>query len=522
MANEDVTISYGADISALKKQLGELKAASDAAGASVKTGLGAAFFGAAAGVGATATMAAINGLGYAVQGSITLMRDSVVAALESEQANRRLAESVKRAGESFSFTYDQLKESSRALQGQSIFSNEQIEAAQKVMIQYRLTGEQFRETQKLALDMAADLGKAPADAAKILARALADPEKAMRVLRASGVSLTEGARNQISTLIELGDVYGAQKALLEDLTKTFQGASAAAADTVTGGWQQISNTFKDLQGNLGEAILPLLKEMMPVLKEIVGVFADWARETTELIKSFGGMESVKDTLLALRFAIKGGALQAAGEDIGNAAGTVWNANKMGFRLGTEGIGALWDPYFWGMQDSTSPVRRRPRRGTADGLPNGTGPGGGGTVGTGDPMDYIDDGKKIGGISIRNTGIGAGVGLGLSLALGQSGMLDSLKSGSDDQIARLAAGIKKSVKDSGSDVEFKSGFEDSVGTFKRIQSAQYNVNKVEERQLSALEKLVLQENDKRVRDEQRNTTLIGIETALKNGIPSVLN
>lgn len=480
MAGEDVTISYGADLSSLKTALGGLKAASSAAGIGL-----ASVFGAVGGVAATAAIKGLNLLGDAVVGTAGLLRDSVAAALESEQANRRLAEAVKRAGEAFSFTFDELKNSARVLQGNSIFSNEQIEAAQKVMIQYRLTGEQFRETQKLALDMAADLGQDPVQAAKTLAQALVDPEKAMLRLRVAGVSLSEGARHQIAELSELGDTYAAQKVLLEDLTKTYGGASAAAADTVSGGWQQMSNTLKDLMGSVGESFLPLLKEMVPVLKDIVQLFADWVKNANALFQIVTGanMKEISAWTTGLS-----AVLQGANMDI----------------------------------NGTKPTNVKPRvswGNGGDGLPGGTGPGGGA---------FRIEGESLGGISNKN--IGFGIADGMVLAMRRSGVLDSLggskdkdifaAGASDKRIAALAAGIKASVKASGQ-TEFKGGFEDSVDTFKRIQAAQYSTEKVEERQLTQLEKLVLSENEKRERDKTRNTTLIEISGRLKNGVPSVL-
>lgn len=483
MAGEDVILTYGADLSGLKQQLGQLKVGA----AEVGSTLAGSLKGLAAGAGIGAAIAAVNGFGYAVQESVTFLRDSVVASLESEQANKRLANAVKNAGESFSFTFEQLKDSASVLQGNSIFSNEQIEAAQKVMIQYRLTGEQFRETQRLALDMAADLGKTPAQAAKILAQSLADPEKAMLRLRLAGISLSESARHQIGELTELGDSYKAQQVLLEDLTKTYAGASAAAADTATGGWAQMKNTLKDLQETLGNTILPYLKEMAPVASELAKLFNDIAKAVAAAFGNTSSIESFKNQMVGLQLVVRGLRLQFGGGGIGDGSADALREKLRGSSM------------YWKGQNPGD-----------DGLPNGTGPGG---------AAYRPQGESIGGVRNAQIGFGSGIADGMALAIKQSGVLDTLQTASDSRIAALAEGIKSSIAKP--QEGFTSGFEDSVSTFRRIQSSQASLDKVEERQLTALEKLVLEENNKRMRDDTRNTTLLEISASLKAGVPTVL-
>lgn len=554
MANEDVTLTYGADLSALKRALGDLASISFAGGALGLIG------------GVTAALAATAGI----------LRSSTVAALEGEQANKKLAEAVKNAGSAFSYSYAQLKESSSVLQSQSSFSAEQIEAAQKVLIQHRLTGEQFRETQRLALDMAADLGGPPVESAKRLAQALEDPTKGLGRLRLAGISVSQASREEITRLAELGDMYGAQKALLTELQAKYGGLSATIAGTVTGGWTQLVNVVKDLREAIGQELLPYLEELLPVARATVLVFTDWAKESIQLVGALGNPSWVSNfreamidafsQLLALlqktgvafdvlvaklqyfwaqainyietyKYTLSGAAVGGlagglaggpGGTAIGGAAG-----GGLGFLADTTrasvGLGpsAADDMRLKELAEKVvqankafsdlnpdvaalaKEIKARMTPGTGDGLDEG--PRGGGS--------YIPQGASLG--PAEGDMFGSAIASSMAMGLQQSGVLDTLKTASNERVAALAEQIKSSVSATGNGKEaFQSGFEDTISTFKRIQTSQASVAEVEQRQLTALEKLVISESERRTRDESRNTTLLEISGALKNGVPAV--
>ncbi|MGH9250586.1 MAG: peptidoglycan DD-metalloendopeptidase family protein, partial [Acidimicrobiales bacterium] len=125
----------------------------------------------------------------------------------------------------------------------------------------------------------------------LLGKALNDPIRGLTALRRVGVSFTEAQQEQIRVLVESGDVMGAQKIILGELTKEFGGAAAATSDPL--------DRLKVVVGNLAEEVgtflLPviedlstwLIEEGIPKIREIGASFKeDWLPEIKKLIDMF--------------------------------------------------------------------------------------------------------------------------------------------------------------------------------------------------------------------------------------------
>jgi hypothetical protein len=87
-----------------------------------------------------------------------------------------------------------------------------------------------------AVDMAAALNQGEVTTSNLqkaniqLGKALQDPIKGVTALSRVGVNFTQQQKDQIKTMVEAGDVVGAQKLILAELTKEFGGSAAAAVD----------------------------------------------------------------------------------------------------------------------------------------------------------------------------------------------------------------------------------------------------------------------------------------------------
>ena len=541
MAAEDVTIKYGADTGPLKEALADIRKQSAGlssssggfwvelvknaklAGAAIRAtganmaGMAAIAASTAVAVGAlaaaavalVAALAAIAAAAAAVVGAVVVIRSSIAAALESEQANARLASAIENAGGKFEYTFQQLKTSARELSRQTIFSDEQIQAAQAVLIQYRLTGEQFRIVQRLAVDMASAMGTEPAAAASTLARALANPVQGIKQLRTEGVQFTTQATEQIKKLVELGDVYGAQQILLEQFSEKYNGAGQKLANTVTGSYAQIGNTIRDLQSQLGEAFLPYIQALIPIFRELAGVIekftSDWIKAFEDVSTNTTWIQEFQDTVIT--------ALGTVGLFIDRLVSKFRVLNAMrGNGTAKERLDAYVNEAKLSemtVEEYTKDFRARvkaPPPAGGDGLPQGSTPKPFMTVTEFEGIKTaIADGAKGAWNMVPGD-------LQKSIMSGIEGA-QTLRSASDETIARLAAGIDNPEATKG----FKGGIEDSISTFRRIQAAVGSTEDVPKRQLSELEKLVLQENERRTRDDQRNQSLKSIEKALTGGV-----
>jgi hypothetical protein len=124
----------------------------------------------------------------------------------------------------------------------------------------------FDQAATAAVDMTAALNNGEVTTSGLksstiqLGKALNDPIKGVTALQRVGVSFTKGQREQIAAMVEAGDVAGAQKLILAELSKEFGGAAKAAADPA----QRARAVWENFKGTLGERFLPVLAKLADV------------------------------------------------------------------------------------------------------------------------------------------------------------------------------------------------------------------------------------------------------------------
>lgn len=158
----------------------------------------------------------------------------------------------------------------------------------------------FDQATSLMTDLSVATGKDMPGAATLLGKALNAPIQGLTALQKVGVSFTEQQKAQIKALVESGDVMGAQKIILAELTKEFGGSAAAFGETTAGQVAKLQNEF----GNLSEE---LLANLLPAINGVVRFLSDaahWLDENqglvTTLAVALGGLVA---TYLAVRGAI---------------------------------------------------------------------------------------------------------------------------------------------------------------------------------------------------------------------------
>ena len=165
---------------------------------------------------------------------------------------------------------------------QAAFDDKDITAATANLIRYGRIGPKLLKPAMVVMtDMAAKTGDVES-ASKALAKALADPTKATRILKDAGVVLTKAEQKQINAWVESGNRAKAQAYLLQLVAKNTKGAAAA----MNGPWQDAMNTMgdatEDAQRALAIGFMPVIKRAAEWIK---GVLADPA--TLSNIESFG-------------------------------------------------------------------------------------------------------------------------------------------------------------------------------------------------------------------------------------------
>src|SRR3990170_2396263 len=118
-------------------------------------------------------------------------------------------------------------------------------------------------------DMSVALGKDMPSSALMLGKALNDPIKGMTALGRAGVQFTDAQKDAIKAMVESGDVMGAQKLILAELTKEFGGSAAALGDTFAGKVNILKARFEELAEGLASKVMPYAERFVGFLEDVI-------------------------------------------------------------------------------------------------------------------------------------------------------------------------------------------------------------------------------------------------------------
>ena len=202
-------------------------------------------------------MALAGGLEAVGQKVLSFASDSISAAKDSKAANAQLAQVLKSTGGAAGLTADELKKMASQMEKVSMFEDEAIINAQSLLLTFTNIGKDvFPEATQTVLDMSQALGQDLKSSSIQLGKALNDPVNGITALTRVGVSFTEQQKEQIETMAEAGNVAGAQKLILEELTKEFGGQAKAASDAA-GASERQKDRMNELNEVIGEKLLPI-------------------------------------------------------------------------------------------------------------------------------------------------------------------------------------------------------------------------------------------------------------------------
>lgn len=247
----------------LSRGLGQVPA--ERQGQAVARRFGAGFTPAVSGVAAGAAKGFAGA--FAVIQGVKVFAGFIEEARESERIGRLTEAVIKSTGGSARITADQVGQLATTLSNKTGADDEAIQSGQNLLLTFtnvrNETGKGndiFNQASAAVIDMTAALngGKVTQEGVKTssiqLGKALNDPIKGVGALSRVGVSFTAQQKEQIKTLVESGDVMGAQKIILGELGKEFGGAAAAAADPM----QRLQVTVGNLREEIGARMLPIV------------------------------------------------------------------------------------------------------------------------------------------------------------------------------------------------------------------------------------------------------------------------
>ena len=177
---------------------------------------------------------------------------------EAEQELAQLNATLKSTGEAAGLSSDEVVAMAEGLAAVTTYSAGAIISMESQLLTFTKIGKTVvPQATEAILDLAAKMGGDLKGAAVQVGKALNDPVQGISALSKVGVSFTDSQKEVIKSLVETGDVAGAQKIILAELAVEFGGSARAARDTFGGALTSLKNSFDDLLegsgGNLNDA-----------------------------------------------------------------------------------------------------------------------------------------------------------------------------------------------------------------------------------------------------------------------------
>lgn len=198
-------------------------------------------------------MAAISET-VAVSAIVEFGKSIVDAAEEGMQAQLKLQAIYKATGGVVGYTAEALNQMADALANTTHFDDEAVKNGMAEIIKFgSITGSVFKDSLKVIADYAAFSKQDFPAAAAAVAKALADPETAAKLLKQAGVVLTETQKELIKSFKDVGDEAGAQRVILDQLQNTYGGMEETLNSGLTGATKSFSKEWHDLLKELGNS-----------------------------------------------------------------------------------------------------------------------------------------------------------------------------------------------------------------------------------------------------------------------------
>lgn len=240
----------------------------------------------AAFTGITAAISVAGVIKDAFGGIGDVFKGFIDGAAKAEESEARLGAVIKATGGAAGLSKEQLVAFADSLEAVTKFESEATQGAMGVIATFKnIRGDQFLEATKLAQDMATVMGTDVTSSAMQVAKALNDPLQGINALRRAGVSFTEEQKTMIDQMLKAGDVVGAQRVILNELSAEFGGAAEAVGDTFNGSLEILANQLGMVTDQIGGAFIEAFQSLGPVIDDTITVLGNLAPIFVEIIQS---------------------------------------------------------------------------------------------------------------------------------------------------------------------------------------------------------------------------------------------
>lgn len=200
-------------------------------------------------------MAGILAGAYGVRQLVRGLHSIAEATMAGEKSAAKLNAVLRATGGVAGVTARQVEELSAALARNTLFNDDEIRNMSAQLLTFKnISSSVFNETAEAVLNMASVMDQDLRSTAIQLGKALNDPLTQMTALRRIGVSFSEAQVDMVRRMMQMNDVAGAQRVILDELNSEFGGVARELNSGVAGGLANVTKGFIDLQEAIGRAL----------------------------------------------------------------------------------------------------------------------------------------------------------------------------------------------------------------------------------------------------------------------------
>lgn len=257
MMARKISVEIVGDATSLSKAFGKAADSADSFGSKMGKGL--------ATVAKTAVVA-----GAAVAGGFALVVKKGFDELgESQKVAAQTEAVIKATGGAANVSAKQVSQLAEAISKKSGIDDEAIQSGSNLLLTFKNVRNEvgagndvFNQATKAAVDLSVAGFGSIESASKMMGKALNDPVAGLTALSRAGVTFTAEQKKAIAEMVKTGDVLGAQKVILEEVTSQVGGSAEAFGNTLPGQLGKLRNAFDEVAGRLAVALLPALTSAM--------------------------------------------------------------------------------------------------------------------------------------------------------------------------------------------------------------------------------------------------------------------
>lgn len=266
-------VNKSADLQRVNTRLADIRAQTRAVGnamdeAKIKSGLfGNAFSNALRfGAGFAAAQVGISSI-------IGLLKESFTKYADAAKIDAQTKAALESTGGTANRTFEQLKNGAKELSKITLFSGGQIQEAQNFLLTFTKISDGIYDRAIPAILDYSTAFKIDLKAASVqVGKALNDPIKGMTALSKAGVQFTVEQKAMVKSLVESGDLAGAQTIILKELETQFKGSAKAAADAGLGPYEMFKKQLNAIKKSLGEVLFKGFDLVKPALSLFLNLF----------------------------------------------------------------------------------------------------------------------------------------------------------------------------------------------------------------------------------------------------------